>query len=178
MTELAFPMPVTVIGELLGVPESDRAGFRAWVNDLAATLELELSASALERADTAALAIRSYFEDLIEEKRRRPDDALLSRLVHIEDAGDKLSRDELAEMCLLIFAAGFETTAHQLGNGLLGLLAQPEQMDLLRERPELLPLLPEELLRHDSTAQLAVRQSLEPVEVDGCLLYTSDAADE
>ena len=170
MAEVAFPMPVTVIGELLGVPEADREGFRPWVNDLVATLELQVSEEQLSRADAASLAIRSYFDELIEEKRRRPDDALLSRLVHLEDAGDRLSPDELAEMCLLIFAAGFETTTNQLGNGVVGLLAHPDQLQLLRERPELLQLLPDELLRHDGTAQMAVRGSHDAVDVDGVVI--------
>jgi cytochrome P450 len=170
MADVAFPMPVTVIGELLGVPEADRAQFRSWVNDLVATLEMQVSDEDLLRADAATLSIRRYFDALIEEKRRRPDDALLSRLVHIEDAGDKLNSDELAEMCLLIFAAGFETTTNLLGNGVVGLLKQPEQMQLLRERPELIPLLPDELLRYDGTAQLAVRDTTAEVEVGGVLI--------
>jgi hypothetical protein len=121
----------------------------------------------LMRADAATLRIRSYFDGLIEEKRRRPDDALLSRLVHVEDAGDKLSSNELAEMCLLIFVAGFETTTNLLGNGVVGLLQHPDQIATLRERPDLLPLLPDELLRYDGTAQLATRDTLEEVEVGG-----------
>lgn len=167
MAEVAFPMPVTIIGELLGVPEADREQFRAWVVDLVATFEMRVEPDDLRRADIANDHIRSYFATLIEEKRRKPDDALLSRLVNAEDDGDRLTDDELSAMALLIFAAGFETTTNLVGNGLFGLLQQPDQIQLLRQRPELFPLLPDELLRFDGTAQLVVRDTHDDVEVGG-----------
>jgi cytochrome P450 len=167
MSEVAFPMPVTIIGELLGVPEEDRAQFRSWVVDLVATFEMQVEPEDLRKADVANDRIRAYFQGLIEEKRRKPDDALLSRLVHAKDGVERLSDDELSAMALLIFAAGFETTTNLVGNGLFGLLQQPEQIQLLLRRPELLPLLPDELLRFDGTAQLVVRDTQEDVEVGG-----------
>jgi cytochrome P450 len=167
MKEVAFPMPVTVIGELLGVPEPDREQFRAWVADVLATIEMRVEPEDLRKADIAQDHIWSYFKELIAEKRKKPDQALLSRLVHVEDEGDRLSDDELNSMAQLIFGAGFETTTNMLGNGLFGLLHQPDQMETLRERPELFPLLPDELLRFDGTAQMVVRDTQDDVEVMG-----------
>ncbi len=164
---LAFPMPVTVIGELLGVPEADRPPFRKWVVDLTATFEMKPTAEQMAAADEATQQVRRYFDELIEEKRRRPDDALLSRLVHLEADGERLSQDELGNMASLIFNAGFETTTNLIGNGLLGLLRHPDQMALLRERPELIPTLPDELLRYDGTAQMAIRDAHADVEIGG-----------
>ena len=167
MSDVAFLMPVTVIGELLGVPASDRPQFRDWVADLLAVFEMQVSDDDLSRADVASGKIMEYFYALIDEKRRRPDDQLLSRLTHAEDSGDRLTREELGSMALLIFGAGFETTTNLLGNGLLALLRQPDQLALLRERPALLPLLPDELLRYDGTAQMVVRGTCDAVEVGG-----------
>ena len=167
MAEVAFPMPVTIIGELLGVPKQDREQFRAWVVDLVATFEMRVDPEDLRKADIANDQIRAYFADLIALKRKTPDDALLSRLVNAEGDGDRLTDDELSAMALLIFAAGFETTTNLVGNGLFGLLHQPDQIQTLRDRPELLPLLPDELLRFDGTAQLVVRDTLDDVEVGG-----------
>ena len=167
MAEVAFPMPVTVIGELLGVPAQDRNQFRGWVLDWVATFEMRVSPEDLRKADVANDNIRAYFADLIAEKRKKPDDALLSRLVNAQDDGDRLSEDELSAMALLVFAAGFETTTNLVGNGLFGLLKQPDQVQVLRDRPELIPLLPDELLRFDGTAQLIVRDTQDEVEVGG-----------
>lgn len=123
MAEVAFPMPVTIIGELLGVPAQDREQFRSWVVDRVATFEMRVAPDDLRRADVANDNIRAYFADLIAEKRKKPDDALLSRLINAEDKRDRLSDDELSAMALLIFAARFETTTNLVGNGLFGLLS-------------------------------------------------------
>ncbi len=173
MSEVAFPMPVTIIGELLGVPASDREQFRSWVVDLVAIFEMRVDDEDLRKADVANETIRDYFAELIAEKRRKPDDALLSRLVNAEDGGDRLTDDELSAMALLIFAAGFETTTNLLGNGLFGLLQQPDQVETLRARPELFPLLPDELLRFDGTAQMIVRDTQDEVEVAGIKIPAS-----
>jgi cytochrome P450 len=167
MGEVAFPMPVTIIGELLGVPKEDREQFRSWVVDLVATFEMRVDSEDLRKADSANDHIRAYFAELIAEKREKPDDALLSRLVNAQDEVDRLTDDELSAMALLIFAAGFETTTNLVGNGLFGLLGQPDQIQILRRRPELFPLLPDELLRFDGTAQLVVRDTQDDVEVGG-----------
>jgi cytochrome P450 len=165
LSTLAFPMPVRVIGELLGVPKEDRAQFRGLVLDLTAIFEMQVSDEQLVAADAAQVAIDEYFIGLIEEKRRRPDDKLLSTLVHLEVDGDRLSPDELSTMALLVFAAGFETTSNLIGNSVWGLLQHPDQLKLLRERPDLDETLADELLRYDGTAQMVVRHTHDAVEL-------------
>jgi cytochrome P450 len=166
LAELAFPLPVAVIGELLGVPIADRAQFRDLVRDVTAVLETLPTPAQLAAADAAHMKIRAYFILLIAEKRRRPGSDLLSVLVQAKDE-DRLTDDELESLASLLFAAGFETTTNLIGNGVLGLVRHPEQMTLLREDPSLFDNLPDELLRYDGTAQLAIRYTLAPVDVGG-----------
>jgi cytochrome P450 len=164
---VAFPMPVTIIGELLGVPEEERAQFRNWVIDLTAVFEMRPSDAQMAAADEASEVIHNYFVDLIEKKRRSSDDGMLSNLIHVGDAGDRLSNDELATMATLLFIGGFETTANMIGNSLYGLLKQPDQIQTLRDEPNWFTSLPDELLRFDGTAQMTVRDALADVEIAG-----------
>ena len=172
---VGFPLPVAIIGELLGVPETDRPQFRGLVRDLVATIELQPTAEQMASADAAQLSIRAYFLDLIAEKRRQPDDALLSNLANTDVGGDRLSDDELVTLASLLFAAGFETTTNLFGNGLLGLLRQPEQIDLLRRDPSLFANLPDELLRFDGTAQLANRITETSIEIGGVTIPAGES---
>ena len=164
---VGFPLPVTIIGEMLGVPDADRGQFRRLVRDLVAIFEMQPTAEQMASADAAQLGIRAYFLQLIAEKRRQPGDDLLSNLATAEVGGDRLSDDELVTLASLLFAAGFETTTNLFGNGLLGLLRQPEQLDLLRRDASLFANLPDEFLRYDGTAQLANRVTEASVEVGG-----------
>src|SRR5262245_18922439 len=127
---LAFPLPVAVIGELLGVPKPDRSQFRALVRDVTAVLEALPTAAQLAAADAAHMKIRAYFILLLAEKHRRPGSDLLSTLVQAPD-DDRLTDDELESLASLLFAAGFETTTHLIGKGLIGLLRQPEQLTVI-----------------------------------------------
>jgi cytochrome P450 len=154
---VGFPLPVTIIGEMLGVPEAERPQFRGLVRDLVAIFEMKPTAAQLAAADAAQLEIRRYFLELIAAKRRRPGDDLLSALAHAESDGDRLSDDELVTMASLLFAAGFETTTNLFGNGLLALLHHPDQLALLRSQPSLVANLPDEFLRYDGTAQMVNR---------------------
>jgi len=164
---VGFPLPVTIIGEMLGVPEADRPQFRELVRDLVAIFEMQPSEQQMAAADAAQLAIRAYFLALIAEKRRRPGEDLLSKLALAEDGGDRLTDDELVTLASLLFAAGFETTTNLFGNGLLALLRHPEQLALLRGEPSLFANLPDEFLRYDGTAQLVNRVTEASVEVGG-----------
>jgi cytochrome P450 len=167
LAAVGFPLPITIIGEMLGVPEPDRAQFRALVTDLVATFEMQPTAEQLAAADAAQLAIRRYFLGLLADKRRQPGDDLLSNLAQVEDKGDRLSDDELVTMSSLLFAAGFETTTNLFGNGLYALLRHPDQLALLRSDPSLFKNLPDELLRFDGTAQLVNRVTEAAVDVGG-----------
>jgi vitamin D3 1,25-hydroxylase len=142
MASYAFLLPVLVICELLGVPPTDRDRFAAWSN---AMVDDETQDASM----TAAANLHGYLSELIEVKRAQPDDALISAL--IEDADDdQLTHDELVAMAMLLLIAGHETTINLIGNGLLALLTHPDQLDLLRRRPELLSSAIEEFLRWDS----------------------------
>jgi cytochrome P450 len=164
---VGFPLPVTIIGEMLGVPETDRPQFRDLVRDLVAIFEMQPTPTQLASADAAQIMIEAYFLKLIEEKRRRPGDDLLSALVQGAGAADQLSDDELTTLAALLFEAGFETTTNLFGNGLLGLLRQPEQIELLRRDASLFANLPDEFLRYDGTAQLVNRVTEASIEVGG-----------
>jgi len=164
---VGFPLPVTIIGEMLGVPEADRAQFRVLVRDLVAIFEMQPTAAQMASADAGQLAIRAYFLALIAEKRQAPGDDLLSRLALVDVDGDRLTDDELVTLASLLFAAGFETTTNLFGNGLLALLRHPQQMAALRGDPSLFANLPDELLRYDGSVQLVNRLTEASVDVGG-----------
>lgn len=158
----AFPLPVNVIGELLGIPAADRPQFKALVRDWTQVLEV-LSDDVLKTADPAAESVREYLGGLAAERRRTPGDDLLSALV---GAGD-LTDDEVVTMAALLFAAGFETTTNLLGNSVVALLRAPGAWARLRAEPELAAPAVEELLRYDSPVQIVSRLVNEPVELGG-----------
>jgi hypothetical protein len=166
---LAYPLPVIVIAELLGVPPEQRETFKRWSDDIVATL----GAGGLPQADVAERAWRSsmemaeYFASMIEERRRAPKDDLLSGLVAAEERGEVLSQEELIATCILLLVAGNETTTNLIGNGMLALFRNPDQLDLLRARPELTESAVEEMLRYDGPVQATGRVALEPLEIDG-----------
>jgi cytochrome P450 len=165
MVELAFPLPVRVIAELLGVPREDCEPFRAWTSDIVAVLEMDAPTERLDAADRSQLQVTAYFDDLLNEKQQRPADDLISELLAVESDGDRLTRDEVISLASLLFGAGFETTTNLAGNGLLGLLRHPDQLELLRDEPALSARLPDELLRYDGTVQVVPRLAAEEVTV-------------
>ncbi len=167
MTSLAFPLPVSVIGEMLGVPPADRHQFQRLVRASAAALEPYVSTELLDTANEATLEMEDYFRHLVAERRKAPTDDLLSQLIAVEDGGDQLSTQELLTTAILLFAAGFETTTNLIGNGLLALLRHPGELDRLRRDPLLLPSAVEELLRYDSPVQVNGRIAGDDIEIDG-----------
>lgn len=160
MASYAFLLPVLVICELLGVPPTDRDEFAAWSGAMVDDQSQDASMA-------AATALHGYLSELIETKRAQPDDALISAL--IEDAADdRLTHDELVAMAMMLLIAGHETTINLIGNGLLALLTHPDQLDLLRRRPELLPSAIEEFLLWDSPVHSTpARFAAEDVEYAG-----------
>jgi cytochrome P450 len=167
MAAVAFPLPVTVIGEMLGIPAADRRAFQPWVRASTALLELTIDPTAIVAAADAGDEMTAYFTDLLAERRRRPADDLLSELLAVEDGGDTLSEDELISTAILLFGAGFETTTNLVGNGLLALLRHPEELRRLRSDPALMRTAVEELLRWDSPVQLDGRTALRDADVCG-----------
>jgi cytochrome P450 len=150
---VAFPFPVTVIGELLGIPAADRAMFQPLVREWTSVLEI-LNPLAVDSADAAAIEIQGYLHDLIRARRARPTDDLISALVAVEDDEHQLTETELVTMAALILAAGFETTTGLLANGFLTLLDAPDQAGRLRREPGLAKPAVEELLRYDAPVHI------------------------
>jgi len=148
----AFALPVAVIGELLGIPAADRPMFAGLARDWTSALE-GLSPAAVDRADAAATVIADYLADLADRRREHPADDLISALAGAAGA-DKLTADELVMVAALLLTAGAETSAGLLSNGLVALLAHPDQADRLRAEPFLAIPAVEELLRYDSPVQV------------------------
>ena len=170
MEDLAYPLPVTVICEMLGVPVNDHASIRGWSADIARSLDaigLPSDQEIVERGRTSRRALAQYFRRLVPERRARPQQDLLSGLIAAEEQGDKLSQDEVIAMCLLLFIAGHETTVNLIGNGTLALLRHPDQMRKLQADPALIGNAVEELLRYDSPVQRTARIASTDAEVAG-----------
>jgi cytochrome P450 len=164
---IAFPLPVAVIGTMVGVPEADWPRFRSLITTSAAGIEPGATIDELRAAEGSNAEVWDYFADLVGERRARPQDDLLSDLISAEEAGDSLSEGEVIAVAMLLFAAGFETTTNLIGNGVGALLHHPHQMEELWADPALLPTAVEEILRWDSPVQLDVRNALGPAEVAG-----------
>jgi cytochrome P450 len=170
VADFAFPLPVNVIGELLGVPPEDRARFQPLVHDWSQLLDT-ITPQVLAKADPAAAEMRDYLADLVARRRKDPQDDLISALVAAEADGDRLTEDELLTMAALLFAAGFETTTNLLANGLAALLAEPRQVPAMLADPEGGV---EELLRFDSPVQLVGRVAWEETTIGGVTVNPGD----
>lgn len=167
LADFAWPMPVMVISEMLGVPVSERERFRGWARDLARTLEPVVDQETADRAEDAARAFVDFFTELIEARAGESHDDLLAILVAAHDDGDVLEHIELMSNLILILVAGHETTMNSIGNGMLALLNAPDQLDRLRDDPDLLESAVEELIRYDGAVHMTARVPLEDVEVAG-----------
>ena len=164
---LGYPLPVTVIAEMLGVPPEDMDRFEGWSNDIALLVEPILTPVQLEKVRRSTDALFAYFETILEARQREPGDDLVSALLAAEEEGDRLSREELLSTMVLILVAGNETTRNLIGNGMLALLRHPGQLRRLRNAPELLEPAVDELLRYDSPVQIDGRVAREDLEVGG-----------
>ena len=167
ISSLAFPLPVTVIGEMLGVPAADRRDFQPMVQAATKALEFSMSDEEFDAALEALDAMNDYFADLVAARRKDPQDDLLSSLIAARDEGDSLTEEEIISTAILLFAAGFETTTNLIGNGLLALLRHPDQLRRLRDDPGLMKPAVDEILRWDSPVQIDGRSAFEEVEVAG-----------
>ena len=163
----AFPLPVIVIAEMLGVPAQDLEQFKEWSNDIVLSLEPILSEEQRVRFRRSEEELYAYFEGIIAQRRQFPQDDLISALLAAEDEGDRLSHQELLATLLLLLVAGNETTRNMIGNGMLALLRNPEELRRLRDDPDLLDSAIDELLRYDSPVQLDGRTLVEDVEMGG-----------
>lgn len=166
MRDVAYPLPATVIMELLGLPLERRPQFKQWSDDMFATIGVirrdpQIMTRGLEGLEQATNFLQ-VFHDQVE---KEPKGDLFSALAMVVDEGGRLTREELYANILVLLAAGHETTTNLIGNGTYALLTHPEQMRLLRNDPSLIADAVEEMLRYDNPAQVAYRVAAEDVEI-------------
>jgi cytochrome P450 len=175
ITALAYPLSITVICELLGVPLSDRARIRAWSRQLVNQSEVVHTVETIQRIERAVEEFADYLTNLVRKRRAEPADDLMSALVAVQDCGDRFTDDELISTCFLLLVAGHETTINLVGNSMLALLRHPGQLRRLRQDPALIRSAIEELLRYDGTVQITTRIVKGEVEIDGQTLSDGEA---
>lgn len=165
--DIAYPLPATIIAEMIGAPNSDIGLFRDWAVAINRLFEKggRISEEAAVNAQKSLYEMRDYITKLSEEKRRNPADDILGKLVSAEN--DQLTVDELVSTCVTFFVAGHETTTNLIGNGMLALLMHEDQMALLRANPDLVPAAVEEMLRYDPSVPRSWRIAMKDVELGG-----------
>ncbi|WP_407636412.1 cytochrome P450 family protein [Fictibacillus gelatini] len=172
LNEYAFPLPMTVISEMLGIPEKDREQFRMWSNVIIDVSNKEEQ----QEANPYIKEFVNYLEKLIEERKERPQSDLVSGLALVEEEGEKLTKNELYSMIFLLIIAGHETTVNLIGNGTLALLEHPDQLEKLRAQPELIQTAVEELLRYTNPVEFATfRMANEDFDLHGKKIKKGDA---
>ncbi len=163
--DYAFRLPVTIICDMLGIPEEHREVFYTGSRDGGRLLDpVPLSPDEIKQGNAGNAMAAMYFQQLFDLRRKNPGDDLITQLVQAEEDGSKLSNEELTANIILLFGAGHETTVNLIGNGLLALHRNPEQLALLKARPELITNAIEEFLRYDSSVQLTGRVALEDID--------------
>jgi cytochrome P450 len=165
--QVAYPLPFTVISEMLGMPPTDHARLRELAGTMVRSLEPVNDPELIAAIAEADSELTARTAEVIDAKRREPGDDLLTALISAEEDGDVLSDDELVAQVVLLYVAGHETTVNLIANGVLALLRHPEQLELLRSRPERDANAVEELLRYDSPVQMSRRITLAPYPVRG-----------
>jgi cytochrome P450 len=166
--DFAYPLPVTVIAELLGVPREDRERLKRWSDELAAFVgSARATPDKYARAGQSLGEMSEYFRRLIALRRAEPRDDVMSGLISAEERGAVLSEDELTATCVLLLFAGHETTTNLIGNGVLALLRHPAQLAAWRRDASLTPAAVEELLRYDGPGQAMVRVAREDLDWGG-----------
>jgi cytochrome P450 len=163
--DFAYRLPVTVICDMLGIPQEHREMFYTGARNSGRILEpVPMTPEEIKQGNASQALIKMYFDQLFDLRRKDPGDDLTTQLLHAEEDGSKLSNEELYANIILLFGAGHETTVNLIGNGLLALHRNPDQLALLKARPELITNAIEEFLRYDSSVQLTGRVALEDIE--------------
>ncbi|MFF3886900.1 cytochrome P450 [Streptomyces sp. NPDC001914] len=167
LADVAEPLPVSVIAEMLGVPESEREPLRPWSADICGMYELNPPEDVARKAVRASVEFTEYLRGLIEARRKEPGDDLISGLIAAHDEGDRLTEQEMISTCVLLLNAGHEATVNATVTGWWTLFRHPEQLARLRADHALIPTAVEELMRYDTPLQLFERWVLDDIEIDG-----------
>lgn len=176
MGELAYPIPLAVIAEVFNIGAEGAHLLHTETPALIGIIEITPSQATLQAAITAAMTLSLFLIPIVAERRRRPGDDLLSALIHARDGGPALETDEIVNLCLLLLAAGHETTANLIGNGTLALLEHPEQLGVLARDPELSRPSVEEFLRYDTPTQVISRIALADQKLEGVRIRAGEQA--
>ena len=164
---LAYPLPVIVIAEILGVPPEDRDRFKVWSDEVVSLLGTGLGGEERELPTATFEAMRAYLSAMCDERRARPRNDLISGLVAAEVDGTKLSSEELLQMLILLLVAGNETTTNLIGNAIIEFMNHPDQLQRVLDDPALLPTAIEEVMRYCSPVQATARRPVRDMEVAG-----------
>ena len=167
VNELAYPLPIAVVASMLGVPEEDHEKMKAWTEGMLPSFAPSMSAEALDNSNQAVAAFRDYFCNLVKKRSQEPRDDLLSALIAVYEAGDRLSEDELLSTCILLMFAGHISTTQLISDTILWLANNPEQLEMLKLDPGLIEGAIEESLRYTSPTQMVYRVALEDMEIGG-----------
>jgi cytochrome P450 len=167
VADFAYPLPVAVFNEMLGLPDEDAPRVRAWIQAVARMLDPVIDDAEHARCQALMDEMYGYLDGQIEAKRAAPADDVLTALVQAEEDGDRLTRDELVAQVVTLYVAGHEPTMSLIGTGLLALLRHPDQLALLRAQPDLLPNAVNELLRFDGPNQFVRRITAQPMLIGG-----------
>jgi unspecific monooxygenase len=167
LADVAEPLPVAVIAEMLGIPEADRAPLRPWSADICGMYELNPSQDTAAKAVRASVEFSDYLRGLIAERRDEPGEDLISGLIAAHDEGDRLTEQEMISTAVLLLNAGHEATVNATVNGWYALFRNPAQLAALRADHALVPTAVEELMRYDTPLQLFERWVLDEIEIDG-----------
>jgi cytochrome P450 len=170
LAEVAEPLPVAVIAEMLGIPAADRGLLRPWSADICGMYELNPAEETAARAVRASLEFSAYLRELIAARRADPGEDLISALIAAYEEGDRLSEQEMISTCVLLLNAGHEATVNTTANGWWTLFRHPEQLAALRADHTLLSTAVEELMRYDTPLQLFERWVLDDIEIDGTVV--------
>jgi cytochrome P450 len=163
--DLAYPLPANIIADMFGMPVSDRPRLHEWSREVAAVFG-NPTAERLRTSQENVLAMQDYLRGIVAERRANPQDDLITMFVEAEREG-VVTEDEIVANCVLLLFAGHETTANLIAHGLNLLMASPDQLDLLKARPELTQSAVEEMLRRDGPVTFVVRETVEPVTIAG-----------
>jgi cytochrome P450 len=175
--DFAYPLPSAVIAEILKIPPEDMDTFKAWTDDVMMLLGPGVSMEqAVERAHRGVVGLKGYFQKIIDERRQRPGDDVLSTLITARDVDEVLSAEELVATCSMLLVGGHETATYQIGNAIVALLRNPAQLALLRDRPDLLESAIEESLRYNGAVFQVMRRAKRDIDLQGTVIPAGQCA--